>query len=233
MQTHPSQQKLEQYYFEKFRKQYRLPAGNVEYTDRPDVIIQGEKKTGIEITNFYLMPGSDPNSEQRQEKLRKEIINKSHRLYLKNGGKNIELSFAFNPIQNRKGLAQKIAALPSTIEQQESGPVSPEIFRHIPEVTFIYINSHEYKKPKWQLTQVYSTPFMQKEALLNIVKEKEKKAENYEPCDCYWLLIVIDFANRAQDQEIIGIPPMIQSTQFEKIIIYRTAVEEIIELPMS
>ena len=49
----PTQQEMEKYYFEMFRKVYPLPAGTVLYRDKPDVII-GENKLGIEMTNFWL-----------------------------------------------------------------------------------------------------------------------------------------------------------------------------------
>jgi hypothetical protein len=140
----PTTQEIERYYFEKFRQQYTLPPGRVEYSDKhvvggPDVIIESNKKIGIEITNFYLKPGCRLNSEQRQSALREKVIREAHRLYLANGGKNIELSFGFNLIEKKEGLAQRIADFVSTIEHKESGTVSLAAFRHIPEVAFIIL----------------------------------------------------------------------------------------------
>jgi hypothetical protein len=69
---------------------------------------------------------------------------------------------------------------------------------------------------------------MQAERLLEIIREKETK--EYKPCDSYWLLVVIDFINPAQDQEITNaVLPTIQSNRFEKIIVYKTVYEQILE----
>jgi hypothetical protein len=47
----------ERNYFEMFRRDFPLPKGKIEYGDRPDVILRGDRTIGIEITNFYLKPG--------------------------------------------------------------------------------------------------------------------------------------------------------------------------------
>ena len=60
---------IERHYFERFRKAYALPAGSVTYGDKPDVTLTGERTIGIEITRFYLRPGSASHSEPRQPPL--------------------------------------------------------------------------------------------------------------------------------------------------------------------
>jgi hypothetical protein len=47
-----SNRDIEQYYFEMFRKNYPLPAGRVEYGDKPDVIIHGGATIGIEMGDW-------------------------------------------------------------------------------------------------------------------------------------------------------------------------------------
>ncbi len=47
-----SNQKKEEYYFELFQKGYSLPSGEIEYGDKPDVIINGPHKIGIEISRI-------------------------------------------------------------------------------------------------------------------------------------------------------------------------------------
>jgi hypothetical protein len=66
--------------------------------------------------------------------------------------------------------------------------------------------------------------------LMDVLKTKEKKAEHYLPCDDYWLLVVVDFINPAQDQEIRIDNIKLQSRVFEKIIIYKTAFEHMVEI---
>ena len=62
----PSNDRIERHYFEKFRKIYPLPDGYIAYGDKPDVIVRGSRKLGIEITNFYVLSGNLLKSEQRQ-----------------------------------------------------------------------------------------------------------------------------------------------------------------------
>jgi hypothetical protein len=45
-----SNKEIEKYYFEMFRRDYPLPIGSIDYGDKPDVILNGERKIGIEIT---------------------------------------------------------------------------------------------------------------------------------------------------------------------------------------
>jgi hypothetical protein len=63
-----------------------------------------------------------------------------------------------------------------------------------------------------------------------IVAEKESKAANYASCDAYWLLIVVDFTDPAQDQEITTTGLKLSSGFFEKIIIYKPGFEDIVEV---
>ena len=76
----PSAEK-EQYYFEIFRRSYPLPEGRIEYGDKPDVVLHGKTRIGIEVTNFFLEKGAVPASEQVQKKAREEVVTKAHRLY--------------------------------------------------------------------------------------------------------------------------------------------------------
>ncbi len=69
-----SNKEIEKNYFELFRKKYSLPLGQIEYGDKPDVIIYGPKKIGIEITNFYLEDGSLSKSEQNKNSFAKLLL---------------------------------------------------------------------------------------------------------------------------------------------------------------
>ena len=66
--------------------------------------------------------------------------------------------------------------------------------------------------------------------LNEIISEKEAKAQRYAPCDVYWLLIVVDFIDAAQEQEIRIDGLTVRSDMFQKIIIYKTGFEHIVEL---
>jgi hypothetical protein len=69
-----SNQEIEKYYFKMFRKDYPLPSGTVIYGDSPDVVIDGERKIGIEITSFFHRSGSLPESEQTQSRWRENVV---------------------------------------------------------------------------------------------------------------------------------------------------------------
>jgi len=228
-----SKQEIEQYYFEMFRRDYQLPEGTVTYEDKPDVILKGKRKIGIEITNFFLESGVLPESEQVQRKRREAVISESHKIYLANSGKKIELSFSFeklSPIRNKKKLTNKIYALAKKIDGFESGEVRRDFYKDIPELSFVYLNAKEYTNPKWRISQCYSGQFMSMEKLHTIVKTKEAKSKYYQYCDAYWLVVVVDFIDSAQDQEIqINNFEKIASTVFEKVIVYRTFFGHVLE----
>ena len=48
--------------------------------------------------------------------------------------------------------------------------------------------------------------------------KKEAKSSAYRPCDAYWLVAVIDFMDRAQDQEIAIEGLRVALRYFEKIL---------------
>ncbi|OGP65699.1 MAG: hypothetical protein A3K22_05390 [Deltaproteobacteria bacterium RBG_16_42_7] len=72
---------------------------------------------------------------------------------------------------------------------------------------------------------------MSKDNLINKIREKEIKANDYQKCDEYWLLFVVDSIDRAQDQEI-EIEGMndIKSNIFNKVIIYKSGFDHIVML---
>src|SRR5947209_3874794 len=90
------QQRIERHYFERFRKIYPLPSQSVTFGDKPDLILTGERKIGIEITNFYVTEGERPESEQRQRQRRESVVSRAQALYEGALGKNIELTFGFD-----------------------------------------------------------------------------------------------------------------------------------------
>jgi hypothetical protein len=92
----------------------------------------------------------------------------------------------------------------------------------MPEVASIYLNAREYPDAKWQVKQVHRVDLTSKEDLETIVREKESKIADYEPCDAYWLLVVVDGMDAAQEQEIRTDEPHVSSAVFERIIIFHT-----------
>jgi len=228
-----SNQDIERHYFELFRRDYGLPEGTIEYGDKPDVILDGEKRIGIEITNFFLEDGALAESEQVQRNARETVVSNAQKVYLVNCGKRIQLSFSFDkasPIKNQGKLVNKLVELARKIDGQKTGKVSRNLFMEIPEVSFVYLDSKEYENPKWRVIQCYDGKIMSREKLRAVVRDKEAQSKSYRPCDAYWLIVVVDFIDRAQDQEIrIGGNEKIDSAVFEKIIVYKTVFGHVFE----
>lgn len=274
-----SQQDRERHYFELFRKSYTLPAGEIGYGDKPDVTITGERKLGIEITNFYHEDGSESGSEQRQADRRIAVAEAAHALYLKNGGKNIEVKLNFDkshPIEDVGAVAHEIATVAKDIEDLKTGMVPRNLFEHIPELDSLYvitqllqyrddyfdpefpdgqpgeeagfaefaryqkrreakaIKEGNYKpltwEAKWQVMQSHTSGVMAVERLTEILLDKEKKAQQYRPCDAYWLLVIVDWIDPAQEQEIRVDGLSIRSDVFERVIIYKPHFEHVVDV---
>jgi hypothetical protein len=273
-----TQQEIEQYYFEMFRKVYRLPAGTVLYGDKPDVMIGG--KLGIEITNFYRQDGSSPASEQVQYWRRKDSVARAQKAYEHSTGRNFQLSFSFNkenPILDVPALVKKLVALARRVEDGKNGAIKKSMFEDIPELEFVYLYTQQlmylpYDDPEfpngepslsedftvwkkyrdrremhalragiynplpftalWHVSQGHSFGVMSMARLNEIITEKEEKAKEYTPCDAYWLLIIVDSASAAQEQEIRRAEGVnFSSKVFQKIIIYKPFFEHIVETP--
>jgi hypothetical protein len=226
---------IERHYFEQFRGAYGLPNGAAEYADKPDVLLKGKRTIGIEMTRFYLQPGGSPGSEQQQKPRRERVVSDAHELHRDAGRKKFELTITFNPDRpitsaRRKLLPKELAALAATLSADRSGPIDADFLGGMPEVHSIYLNGKEYDDAKWRVSQVYSLDLMSAEGLEQIVREKESKATEYAPCDAYWLLIIVDWRDNAQDQEINVAGVKIASSVFERIIVYKPGFEDIVEV---
>ena len=223
----------ESYYFEMLRRNYRLPAGRIEYRDKPDVILRGAKKIGIEITNLYLEDGGGTDSEQRQSGMRDKVVSKAQSIYLDNGGRSITLFCSFDkgsPIRDQRQLAERIAGLAKQIDGRQTGRIGNNVFDEIPELSFVYLITEEYPNPQWKVQQVYDGSVLSRDKLLIIVKNKESKAQDYPHCDAFWLLVVVEFIDPTQDQELrIDGFQTIDSAVFEKVIVYKTLFHHVLE----
>jgi hypothetical protein len=228
-----SNQEIEKHYFEMFRKSYPLPLGAITYGNSPDVILEGERKIGIEITNFYLEKGESPESEQRQRDVREEIISEAQCTYQAKNKEKIELTIGFdkaNPVRDKKDIVRKLVDIAGQIKEYKTGQIRRHFFQSIPEISFVYLNAKEYADPKWRVSQVYNGSNMSRNGLIEIVRNKEESSKQYEPCDSFWLLVIVDFMDRAQDQEIqIDDFQKIESDVFEKIIVYKPKFAHVLE----
>jgi hypothetical protein len=116
------------------------------------------------------------------------------------------------------------------MDSWESGEIPRYLFRDTtPEVWSIWVNSRRYSNAKWRLLGTHRPKLMAVEALEAIVREKETKLSEYEQCDAYWLLVVADGMDAAQEQEIRIDDPHVISNVFEKILIYDPLFGHVVE----
>jgi hypothetical protein len=83
---------------------------------------------------------------------------------------------------------------------------------------------------RWKLGQGHEFGLMSVSRLTEIIREKEVKARKYIKCDEYWLLIIVDFIDAAQEQEIRIDGLTIESDVFQKIIVYKPGYGHIVEI---
>jgi hypothetical protein len=231
----PTNHDIERHYFEQFRAAYELPPGTVCYGDKPDVLIKGDRTLGIEVTNFYRRSGDEIWSEQKQQQRRNDVLVEAQGRYRDIGGKEIVLTIGFSPdrpitSKRKKELPKELAKLAARIDALPSGALENDYFADIPEIDFIWLNSNEHKNANWRLSQVNSVELLPLDRLKSIVRQKEAKIGEYALCDDYWLLVVVDWNDPAQEQEIRVDNLEVASNVFEKIIIYKTKFDHVVEV---
>jgi hypothetical protein len=233
----PSNREIEQYYFKQFRGHFPLPEGEVEHGDKPDVVIHGERVLGIEIANLYLTDGGDPTSEQVQRKRREDVVCKAQTQHSLAGGKKIELTVSFDParpITDVNSVASALAAVAQSIQNLPAGPLSWQQFAQIPQLNFVYYNPIEYPDARWRVSQVFSGVDLSVDRVAQLVNTKEKRLAEYSKCAAYWLLLVVDFMDSAQDQELVWpseVAPL--KTTYERVIIYKPQFAQWIQAPVE
>ena len=228
----PTNREIEQYYFGLFRSHYALPAGRIEYKDKPDVILHGERRLGIEIANLYIADGGDPSSEQIQRRRRKEVVARAQSLHRQAGGRGIELWATFDlgcPIYDTEPLARKLVEIAMRVENSP-GQVSPLTFVHVPELLVLYHSGKEHEDAEWRDNSGHAVPLLSVDRVRELVAGKSAKVSGYKGCDAYWLLLVVDFMDPAQDQYIEwpdGVT--LARSPFERILIYKPQFGKVVE----
>jgi hypothetical protein len=223
-------------YFEKCTRDYRLSDGTPEYGDKPDVLFKGAQTIGIEITKFYRDSGHVPSSEQKQKPLRKAVLRGAQKLYRAAGGKQIELQVGFNakhPVtpSRMKKLPQELAEVAKNIDRDQSGQVNSIHFDHIAEINWVWLTAEDSRNEQWKLVQVHDVKLTSEENLIEIISGKEAKSVEYKPCDAYWLLVVVDWRDAAQEEEII-VPGglKVASRVFQRVLLYKPDFQDIVEV---
>jgi hypothetical protein len=225
---------LERQYFEEFRTVHGL-LGVPTYGDKPDVILESDRTIGVEITNFYIESGDDETSEQRQRPRRAKVIADAQALHRAAGGRRTELTITYDPAQpitvaRQRVLPQELADLAHRVDTHEMGQVSSLLFEASPEILRVWFNPEEFTDAKWRDSQVYTPDFLDAGKLKEKIAEKEAKSAEYKTCDAYWLLVIVEFTDPAQDQEITLGALSLPFSVFERIFVYKTVTREILEV---
>jgi hypothetical protein len=224
---------LERSYFERFARNGLLPEGTPQYGDKPDVLWHGEQTIGIEITRLYVKSGRLEGSEQRQRPLREAVVRDAQERFRALDTRGIELHVTFdpqNPITSlrRKQLPRELADLARSIDEHQHRQGDFELLERIPEVRSIFWNGKEYSDARWQPSQAHSVEFTPVGELTSAIREKEAKSTEYRPCAAYWLLVVVDWRDPAQEQEIRIDGLKIASSIFEKVFVYKPIFEHVV-----
>ena len=170
-------------------------------------MILGDRKIGIEITNFYLKDGGDLRASSGSASCVVASYKRRTNSIALRARKGIELTVTFNsgvPVTPAacKTLPGQLADICGA--EQAKAKRRPYYGDELPpEILRVWISSEDWPSPSWERGgQVYSVEEMALPRLSEIVAAKEAKAAEYQICDAYWLLVVVDWIDPAQEQEI-------------------------------
>lgn len=236
-----SNQQIEEYFFEKFRLCFALPDGKVTYSDKPDVVISGTRTVGIEIANLYLVDGNNDASEQRQRSRREAVVKEAQRIHEHSGGRKIELCVNFDPmfpISNIKIVVNKLVAVALEVDEKNRiGLLYPNQLatcdnHGFAELHRIYLSGKEHENAQWWPVHSHTVPKLSAARVRELIEKKTVKVCGYQPCDAYWLLLIVDFMDLAQDQELVWPPnERIENSPFEKVILFKPQFQQVLTLP--
>jgi hypothetical protein len=143
----PSNQEIEKYYFEQFAKDFPIPNGELQYGDKPDVIIRGAENIGIEIANLYLADDADYASEQVQRKRREKVIKLAETDYKLKTNRKYEFNISYSensPIIDAKATATKLVHFIISIENMHGDFFTNNAFNISPEIYSVHRSHKEY-----------------------------------------------------------------------------------------
>ena len=149
--SRPSNQEIEKYYFKLFTKDFILPNGELEYGDKPDVIILSTKKIGIEIANLYLVNGAVEASEQVQRKRRETVIKLAEADYKLKSNLNHEFYISFNsmvPLIDIKSTAVRLVDFIISVKETLGNFFASNAFNISAEIYSVYRSQKQYPRRK-------------------------------------------------------------------------------------
>ena len=184
-----------------------------------------------------MVDGAVEASEQVQRKRRENVIKLAEADYKLKSNLCYEFHISFNskiPIIDVESTATKLVNFIISIEKTLGNFFTSNAFNISPEIYSIYRSLKQYPDAKWQTSQVFDGKNLQVARVREIVRQKNEKISGYIHCDNYWLLLIVDFMDSAQDQEIecpTDEAPI--ECKFEKVIIYKPQFNGCSDIPVN
>lgn len=230
----------EEFIFYKFKNCYKdFPAGEVdnENIDRPDFIIKGEKKIGIEITEVY------QDSYRKYSKMKQKSSDRNNFSILlvdmlqRNVTFKFEVSIQFNEHEyiKKREVNTILGSLYEVIykdfiELRNNSEIICEDFKLLPkEINSIRIlRFDELDESYHNNNDGGSIGVLNNIHIESILLKKEKALLKYKKCDEQWLLISQGDGYPGYFAEI-DIEISLESS-FDKILLFKLVESEVIEL---
>jgi hypothetical protein len=231
--TTPAQKQRERSYLDEFRRVVSVP-GIVEEGERPDFIVRGDATIGVEVVDLFHVPGSDPLGWQRQRPRGDRAIAQAHAIFERAGGRRFDyaIDLARLPAEASIGeiAAQIWGAANAAAQDGPGGIVSSLLLEPFPLVSWMHRSENEYEEPRWYAMAVHDTPPLDPAAVQAAVDGKGIKLARYRACDAHWLLLVVNFSNRAQNQALVWpAEAVLQRRGFDRVFVLKTAHSEVLE----
>lgn len=227
---------------ERFKTNYdSFPTGEIDQPDKPDFIVHGSKKIGIELTQIFQDQESSKGSFLRsiEEYKRKtlnvliELLNTSE---LNNSVVSLDLNNehldkSINPKTIAEECFKDIVSKFRDKQYENHTTYTIENVNHLPnsiESYNIWFDSNLSNAEYVVTTGAVGKPITNK-VLQFVLDKKEIALKNFAPCDSYWLIIKEgSFGSDYFPQ--IKVEPKSLKTSFDKIFILRQFSPLIVEI---
>ena len=211
MNNRIEQDELEWRCIKSFKDAYAsFPEGEIKKSEKPDFIIYGNRKIGIEHSYLFRGDGKDIFSIQRQDQFKNIIVEGASQKIKETSVKQFNVFVSFeektkiepaNIVTLIDFLVEKVVSAknPTKERQVTIGKYYLEPYQD----TFSMIQLYDFGDihPLWKRMDVFSVESIEKNGYLEkLIGQKNKK--HYAGCDELWLLITIDYFNPSSQQYI-------------------------------
>ena len=211
MDNRAEQDELEWRCIKSFKDAYAsFPEGEIIKSERPDFIICGDKKIGIEHSYLFRGDGKDIFSIQRQDKLKSIILEGASNKIKKASVKQLSVFVSFEEKTQIEPanlnilidfLAEKVISFKKPTKERPSTIGKYYLEPHQNLFSMIQLYDFGDVHPLWKRMDVFSVESIEKNDYFEkLIGQKNKK--QYVGCDELWLLITIDYFNPSSQQYV-------------------------------